>query len=68
MELSCWCRCEVTLQGAAVTDCARFGAGLLVPLQGVALVVCDVVLIVYLKFKKVCDSSIRVYESCHLII
>ena len=70
MELSCWCRCEVTLQGAAVTVCARFGAGLLVPLQGVASVVCDLVLIVYLKFKislRFVDACLRKLPSYHLM-
>ena len=60
------------MQGAAVTDCARFGAGLLVPLQGVASGVCDVVLIVYLKFKislRFVDSftkaAILSFDACH---
>ena len=60
----------MTLQGAAVTVCAHFGAGLLVPLQGVASVVRDLVLIIYLKLKinlrfVFTKAAILSFDACH---
>ena len=36
LELGCWCRCRVPLQGAAAECCLRFGPWLPAPLQGAA--------------------------------